>query len=92
MDNTKELSNKIECLLSCSLWLKFLYNLGMFIEFLLDNIFVVTLLLIEFVLLIVIAVVSYIKRERKLFKICLVLLFVEVVLMVCFSFKISSLS
>lgn len=64
----------------------------MLIDFLLNNVLLVSLLAVEIIFLIAITIICYIHKQIKLFKICLTVLFIEAIVIVYFICKISSLN
>lgn len=64
----------------------------MLINFLLNNILLVSLLAIELIFLITITIISHMHKQIKLFKICLLVLFIELIIIGYFVYKISSLN
>ena len=67
-------------------------GVNMLIDFILNNILPISLLVIEVIFLIAITIICYIHKQIKLFKICLTVLFIEAIVIVYFICKISSLN
>lgn len=64
----------------------------MLVNFILDNILLVSLLAIEVIFLITITFIAYAHKQIKLFHICLLILFIEIMVIGYFIYKISSLN